>query len=257
MKKFWLLFFLLLFTLWNYASGLNIFTNVNTFTANCNFYNLSSELAPPVNDDCANAIVLIANADDTCNQITSSTLYEATASAENNSCGGTDDDDVWFQFEAISETHAIGLENIIEIGEPASPNQDLYFVVYEGVDCNSLSQIFCSDPETNVIEDLTIGSNYYIRVYSETAESLHNITFDICVNVPLFLTNDSQYSVTELIEDVLVDANPNCPQVFNVSSTTGVDFMNENTNGIGYFEANGTSFPFERGLVMSTGNVFR
>ncbi len=221
----------------------------------CLSENESSVLAPPINDNCENATILIANADDTCAQITSSTLYEATASAENNTCGGNDDDDIWFQFEAISESHAIGLENIVEVGEPVLPNQNLYFVVYEGVDCNNLSQIFCSDPETNVIDDLTIGSNYYIRVYSETAESMQNITFDICVNVPLLLANDTQFTVTELIEDILIDVNPNCPQVFNITSSTGIDFPDENANGIGFFEAIGSSFPFERGIVMTTGNV--
>ncbi len=259
MKKFVLLFFLLFITSWNYASVLNTLINCNNESAKyfteCHSDKINSILAPPVNDDCENAIVLIANADDTCSQLTSSTLFEASASEENNTCGGNDDDDVWFQFEAISESHAIGLENIVELGEPAIQNQNLYFVVYEGVDCNNLSQIFCSDPETNVIDGLTIGNNYYIRVYSETAESMQNITFDICVNVPLFIANDTQYTVTELIEDVLIDVNPNCPQVFNITSSTGIDFPSENANGIGYFEANGSSFPFERGFVMTSGNV--
>lgn len=255
MKKFVLLFFLLFITSWNYALVLNNPIDCNTSTIKYYSDNLSSILAPPVNDDCENAIVLIANADDTCSQLVSSTLFESTASIENNTCGGIDDDDVWFQFEAISESHAIGLENIVEVDELETQNQNLYFVVYEGVDCNSLSQIFCSDPETNIVEGLTIGNNYYIRVYSETAESMQNITFEICVNVPLFVANDTQYTVTELIEDVLIDVNPNCPQVFNVTSSTGIDFPDENANGIGYFEANGSSFPFERGLVMTTGNV--
>ena len=51
--------------------------------------------------------------------------------------------------------------------------------------------------------------------------------------------------------DVLIDSQ--CNQAFNITSSTGSDFGS--TNGIGYFEANGSSWPFENGLIMTSGDV--
>jgi len=65
------------------------------------------------------------------------------------------------------------------------------------------------------------------------------------------LTNTSQYTVDELVTDVLI--NSECNQAFNVSFSTGTNFGS--TNGIGYFEANGSDWPFEDGLIMTTGDV--
>ena len=54
-----------------------------------------------------------------------------------------------------------------------------------------------------------------------------------------------------MVTDVLIDSE--CSQAFNVTYSTGSDFGS--TNGIGYFEANGSSWPFESGLIMTSGDV--
>ena len=118
---------------------------------------------PPENDNCSGAIMIEANEDESCDASGSGTLVAATPSSESNSCGGSADDDVWFEFTAVSENHAISLYNIV------GDTQDLYHVLYEGDGCGSLNQIYCSDDNNSTANDLTIGNNYFVRVYSFTA----------------------------------------------------------------------------------------
>ena len=202
---------------------------------------------PPENDNCSGATMIEANEDESCDASGSGTLVAATPSSESNSCGGSADDDVWFEFTAVSENHAISLYNIV------GDTQDLYHVLYEGDGCGSLNQIYCSDDNNSTANDLTIGNNYFVRVYSFTANELSNLTFDICVFTvpPPISTNTSLYTVEELVTDILIDSQ--CNQAFNITSSTGSDFGS--TNGIGYFEANGSSWPFENGLIMTSGDV--
>lgn len=58
------------------------------------------------------------------------------------------------------------------------------------------------------------------------------------------------HTVQQLVESVLV--NTSCAQTSNYSSFTGTA---EGFNGIGYFEKNGTDFPFDSGIILSTGQV--
>ncbi len=202
---------------------------------------------PPENDNCSGAIFIEANEDESCNASGSGTLVAATPSSESNACGGSADDDVWFEFTAVSENHAISLYNII------GDTQDLYHVLYEGDGCGNLNQVYCSDDNNSTANGLTVGDNYFVRVYSFTANELSNLTFDICVFTvpPPISTSTTLYSIEELVTEVLIDSE--CNQAFNVTSSTGIDFGT--TNGIGYFEANGSSWPFENGLIMTSGDV--
>ncbi|NNF83454.1 MAG: T9SS type B sorting domain-containing protein [Flavobacteriaceae bacterium] len=202
---------------------------------------------PPVNDECANATQLTANPDGTCTNFASGTIFGATPSAELNGCGGTADDDVWFTFDAVSENHAVTLYNIV------GDTTDLYHVLYEGDDCGNLTQVYCSDPNDSVANGLTVGSTYYVRVYSWTSTPLQDVSFDICVFTipPPIYTSTDDYTVEELVQDVLIDSE--CNQVFNITWSTGTDFGS--TNGIGYFERNGSEWPFESGLIMTSGDV--
>ena len=73
--------------------------------------------------------------------------------------------------------------------------------------------------------------------------SLGSVTAQIRVD-------DSSFSDQQLIEDVLIDSP--CARVENIISSTGTSV---GVNGIGYFEANGSGFQIERGIVLSTGNA--
>jgi gliding motility-associated-like protein len=198
------------------------------------------------NDECINATVTPVNPTTECVQTASGSLIGATASPNGNTCFGADDDDVWFQFTATSNQHSISLINI------AGGTTDLFHVLYSGT-CDALTQLYCSDPNQSVATGLTIGQTYYIRVYSWTGVAGQTSTFDVCVGTipPPITTNNTLYTNQQLVEDIFL--NSTCASVSNITSSTGTDFGS--TNGIGYFNQNGSSFPFTDGIVLTSGNA--
>ncbi|MFY0714843.1 choice-of-anchor L domain-containing protein [Seonamhaeicola sp. NFXS20] len=64
---------------------------------------------------------------------------------------------------------------------------------------------------------------------------------------------DSQtYTPQQLIEDILI--NSNCIENVSVTNVIGGNF-NGTDQSYGYFDATGTSFPFQNGIVLSTGRL--
>jgi hypothetical protein len=102
----------------------------------------------------------------------------ATASSFTNTCGGSADDDVWFGFVATSNTHSVSLNNI------NGSTTDLYHSVYAGTCGSPGTPIVCSDPNSSSLTGLTIGSTYFIRVYTRTATIGQNTSFSVCVTTP-------------------------------------------------------------------------
>ncbi len=94
---------------------------------------------------------------------------------------------------------------------------------------------------------------FYIRSVCENSQSDWSapVTFTPFVTLPPLTTNSTQYTPTQLVNDVLIN-NP-CVQVSNVTSSTGTDFGT--VNGIGYFTNNNPTFDLSSGIVLSTGNV--
>ncbi|RNC84907.1 MAG: gliding motility-associated C-terminal domain-containing protein [Winogradskyella sp.] len=78
----------------------------------------------------------------------------------------------------------------------------------------------------------------------------------ICQNVlGQNITVDSQsFTPQQLIEDILIDSD--CIENVTVTNVVTGNFANGQLS-YGYFDGTGTTFPFERGLVMSTGQLFR
>ncbi len=62
--------------------------------------------------------------------------------------------------------------------------------------------------------------------------------------------DDSGYTVEELVSEVLI--NSNCAETSNYTSYTGTA---QNVNGIGYFNADNTDFPYREGIILSTGRA--
>ena len=84
-------------------------------------------------------------------------------------------------------------------------------------------------------------------------------TYFICflsINLLSFGQNiqvDSQtYSPQQLIENILIDSN--CITNVMVTNVIGGDFSGTDQS-YGYFDSTGTSFPFQRGIVLSTGKL--
>lgn len=63
------------------------------------------------------------------------------------------------------------------------------------------------------------------------------------------ITIDESLTTQQLVEDVLIGGS--CAETSNFVSSTGTDFGN--VNGIAAFNANGSDFPFQSGIVLSSG----
>jgi gliding motility-associated-like protein len=205
---------------------------------------------PPANDSCATPTVAPVNQGNLCTQTVAGTISSATASPEPNACGGTDDDDVWFQFTATNVSHIISLNNI------TGTTNNLNFVVYSGATCGALTQVACNLANNGTIANLTVGTTYLIRVYTDTATTGQFANFDLCIGSPSLSLDNTTYTVPQLITDVLV--NSPCAQVSNITWKTGNTNNYGSTNGIAYFQENAPgSLPFSNGIVMTTGNAMR
>jgi len=199
------------------------------------------------NDECDTAIVVPVNPDQSCADFASGTIIGATPSPVPNDCGGTADDDVWFQFTAETSAHNINLTNI------NGSTEDLFHILYSGDNCGNLTQVYCSDNNESIATGLVPGQTYWVRVFSWTGTPGQTSTFQICIGTipPPITSSTTTHTPLQLIEDVLL--NTTCASVTNVTSSTGTDFGS--VNGIGYFERNGSTFPFDYGVVLTSGNA--
>jgi len=135
---------------------------------------------PPANDDCSGAEFLTVNTDASCATVTPGTVAGATASAvDPNACGGTEDDDVWYSFVATESAHIINFANFS--GSTTTVSSSLWTG-----DCNALTLVTgsCSTVNSRIVNGLTAGETYYLRVYTATANVSQTTTFDICIGTP-------------------------------------------------------------------------
>ena len=165
--------------------------------------------AIPSNDECINAINLTVNPDTNCVSFTSGTTVMSTVSSPASSCG-TSTGDVWYKFTATSSTHTVNLKEVTSV--PLGGGY-VYFQVLKG-DCGNLTSILCSGSgcgyvtsascPASVVNNLTVGETYYIKVFSGSGYSSHK--FDICVGtLPPSPSND------------------NCIDAINVPVNSGAD----------------------------------
>ena len=128
--------------------------------------------APITNDNCTTAILVSVSPDSSCTTSVTGATIGATQSQAG--CVGVADDDVWYKFVAIATTHII---NITE-----GTMSDSVFQVFSG-GCAGLTSLLCSDPNTGTVTGLTIGSTYFIRIYSYSNGSGQG-TFTFCITSP-------------------------------------------------------------------------
>lgn len=128
---------------------------------------------PPSNDDCASAITLTQTT--SCNPANGTTI--AATQSMIGTCPGTSDDDVWYQFVATTPTPTISIS--IVGTAPFDPVLDI-----RSGGCTG-TNIYCADStgpggsETIYTSGLTIGTNYFTRVYGWSASNQG--AFTICV----------------------------------------------------------------------------
>ena len=208
-------------------------------------------LAQPSNDDCANAILITPGSTTECTSTVTASLQNATASSFPVNCDGVADDDVWYYFTAINDRHSITTSNL------TGTSSALRFEIFSGSCTGTLVTCGTAINSTILVDGLTTGTNYYIRIFTfiTTPNPDPAITFDLCIATPpnSILVSTTQYSIPQLVEQVLM------PQtgftISNITSYTGTSVTASEPNGIGYFTSNGTDFPFNNGIVLSSGNA--
>lgn len=140
----------------------------------------------PINDSCSASISVPVNPSTLIVEKVAGTTLGGTASSEISTCSGFENDDVWFSFVAINAIHIVKLLNI----EGSTTN--LRFGVYQGSDCELMTQIGCSPTNANslLLNSLSVGTSYKIRVYTNGNNLTQSATFDLAVLTPSVITND-------------------------------------------------------------------
>lgn len=146
---------------------------------------------------------------------------------------------------------------LFEIFDNNVSNGYIYGSLYKIENSNSIYVQSYRLGNTVSIKELEVGATYQLVLsqnYSEmvSATSSFVMTYDLPIttfNGPYVQVNTNQYTVDELVTDVLIDND--CVQVTNITWSSGV----ASNPSIGYFSGNGSSFPFQDGIILSTGSA--
>lgn len=177
---------------------------------------------PPINDNCENAITVSVNSDSGCTLKSAGTLENATNSGEGENALGFPDDDVWYKFVATATSHTISLLDIV--GTPA----DLVYEVMRGTCGGQLESVY-SSRQSSRVQGLTVGTTYYIRVFSAIQNVNRIVDFNICVATPpLPPANDNCINAINLA----VNPNTTCTQTI-AGTITGATNSQAGDNGVG------------------------
>jgi len=215
------------------------------------------------NDDCSGAINIPVNPTVDCIQVVQGSLLGATPSTTvKPSCATTMGVDVWFEFTALATGHLLSVSEFKSITGAA--NAIILAAIYDQpcgslvnpLACTSLNTLTTTDW---VLGDLVPGQKYYIRLGVSTSTKVVDFTFNLCLTTskytPLEVTpSGTAEEIEDLIKNVLIDSN--CDLVSNVRYQNGdgsAKAMAYNT--LGYFDKGGSTFPFDKGIVLSTNEI--
>jgi hypothetical protein len=177
-----------------------------------------STLAPPPNDQCADAMPVGVSADGVCTTSVSGTTLGANPS-DFPTCSNFGSD-VWYTFTATQAAHTVSIDNVLETQSGSAG----YFgvEVYHGT-CGNMQNLACrsglyfNDLFTG--GELTAGEVYSIRIFSYYAP----VTFDLCVTTPPPPpANDACVNATVLSvspTDLCTEATPGTTE--NATATAG------------------------------------
>jgi hypothetical protein len=153
------------------ADGNSLRTNIYT--------EVSAPALPPGNDECTGAVALPVNNNTSTALSYNSSLEFATQSMAACINTGYEANDTWYKFVATATTHNIVLT--------PTNSGDFVLQVFKG-DCNGLSSIACKnesgleEKEAALVDNLTPGNTYYIRVYNRYGDATPTRTFNLMIN---------------------------------------------------------------------------
>ena len=139
-----------------------------------------ASMAQPANDDCGGAIALTPSP--TCAPV-SGTVAAATQSIPAISCAGftgTANDDVWYSFVATATDHSI----FVTTGNGFDVVIDLRSGACNGTNLTCADVVSANATEVLDATGLTVGTNYYVRLYHWGGNIPSNTSFTICVTGP-------------------------------------------------------------------------
>jgi gliding motility-associated-like protein len=171
--------------------------------------NPQSFITKPANDECSAAINVPVNPDRICADSVTGNTLGGTASIETSSCPGSENDDIWYSFVATNAFHIITLSDVV--------GTSFRYAAYNGIDCGTLTQIFCSptNPITEILGNLIVGETYKIRVYTNGNNPTQSTAFTLCITTPEPITNDECATAIPAV----VNAGLDCIQVTSGSVT--------------------------------------
>ncbi len=187
---------------------------------------------PPANDLCANAINLTSGI--TCTNI-GGTIVNATYTSGPTTCGGTPAYDVWYTFTAQSTSPTIA------ISSPGANFNTPRVQVFSGT-CGGLTSVGCAAGSYNPTT-LTVGTVYYIRVYSVTGPVPATLgTFNICITDPAPPANDACSGAVNL------NSNASCSNtggtlLYSTSSATAASCGTASSGDVWYKYTATTAYP--------------
>jgi hypothetical protein len=212
--------------------------------------------SPPANDNCTGATLLTSST--SCNYLNNQTVNNATASGKpKGSCdvytGTPALADVWYKFQAQATSHTITVD-------PNGSALDAVIVAYSS--CTNNTEVGCSDTQggngtisTLNLTGLTIGNNYYIRVYDYGLQTT-NGGFRICVTHSAttcpdnFETNDNCSTATNVFASPLGNGTSNYTLNANIGYAGDQDWYKVNLAACGTLTVNLSNLPFNYDLEL-------
>jgi hypothetical protein len=167
--------------------------------------------SPPTNDECAGAIAVPVSA--TCTPV-SGTLGGATQSlAPAATCGTLATiTDVWYRFTATAATQTVTLTG----------NFQAVIDVRIGT-CASSSSVYCGigiGPQPRIISGLTVGQQYYLRVYASGVQpALGASGFTLCLGPPPVAPANDECAAAVAIPVTTACTTPTSGTIANASQS--------------------------------------
>ncbi|MDR2223936.1 MAG: choice-of-anchor J domain-containing protein [Flavobacteriaceae bacterium] len=217
------------------------------------------------NGDCSGALTIPVNAGIDCVQKIGVSTIDSPKNQPNTftKCmNGNQTNEMWFEFTATSTTHLISFGDLIGVKEIAGPS--IAYELYSGAcgpqimsspaGCDRFDSIYgtpSKDDSSTTFKDLIPGHKYYMRVTMPAGDFMYTI----CIttgsgNYVTVSKNGDKYTTEELVKDVLIKSD--CDLVSNVKYQAG---PKSGGNTFGYFNKNGSLFPFEEGIILATHDI--
>lgn len=217
----------------NTSASPSVYTNFNL--------SIGTAIAPS-NDECIDAtIVNVSTNGSLSNSTTYGNVLGATPSLGiDNSCPGSEDDDVWFKFVAGAQKHIVTLENLQGLAS------NLNMAVYSGT-CSSLSLVSCSTSGALSLnaDNFVVGQIYYVRVWSNST-LIQDAPFIISVKVISTCQNVEPFCGSTVDDPYIFKNTTGLP------SATGVACLNSIPNPTYYTLKVSESGPLVYNIMQST-----